>query len=70
MLEPSSPNTVPNQTQPPPQDVIDGEPEFEVSEIIDAKINNRRKKCKLLYLVRWTAMKELTKKPHDPHDQT
>jgi hypothetical protein len=55
MLEPSSPNTIPNRIQsPPPPVVIDGEPEFEVSEILDAKIDNRRKKCKLLYLVRWT----------------
>jgi Chromo (CHRromatin Organisation MOdifier) domain len=55
MLEPSSPNTIPNRTQPPPPPVvIDSEPKFEVSEILDAKINNKRKKCKLLYLVRWT----------------
>jgi hypothetical protein len=55
MLEPSSPNTIPNWTQPPPLPVvIDGKPKFEVSEILDANIDNRRKKCKLLYLVRWT----------------
>jgi Chromo (CHRromatin Organisation MOdifier) domain len=55
MLEPSSANTILNPSQPPPPPVvINSEPEFEVSKIIDTKIDNRRKKCKLLYLVRWT----------------
>jgi Chromo (CHRromatin Organisation MOdifier) domain len=62
MLEPSSPSTIPNRIQPspppppppPPPVVTDSEPKFEVSEILDTKINNRRKKCKLWYLVRWT----------------
>ena len=55
MLEPASPNTIPNRIQPPPPLVIvDGEPEFEISEVLDSKIDNRRKACKLLYLVRWT----------------
>src|SRR3979490_1934239 len=54
MLEPTSPNTISNCTQPPPPAVIiDGEPEFEVTEVLDSKIDNRRKACKLLYLVRW-----------------
>src|SRR3979490_2042352 len=54
MLEPTSPNTIPNHTQPPPPAVIiDGETEFEVTEVLDSKINNRHKACKLLYLVRW-----------------
>ena len=34
--------------------MVDDEPEFEISEILDTKINNRRHTCKLLYLVRWT----------------
>ena len=55
MLEPASPNTIPNRIQPPPPPVIvDGEPEFEISEVLDSKIDNRRKACKLLYLIRWT----------------
>jgi hypothetical protein len=55
MLEPATPNTIPNRIQPPPPPVeIDGEPEFEISEILDSKIDNRRRLCKLLYLVRWT----------------
>ena len=54
MLEPASPNTIPNRIQPPlPPVIIDGEPEFEISKVLDTKIANRRKMCKLLYLVRW-----------------
>ena len=54
-LEPAVPNSIPNRTQPPPPPVeVDGEPEFEISEILDSKIDRRRKTCKLLYLVRWT----------------
>jgi len=54
-LEPSVRNIIPNRVQPPPPPVeIDGEPEFEISEILDSKIDNRRRTCKLLYLVRWS----------------
>jgi hypothetical protein len=53
-IEPVTLNTIPNRVQPPPPPiVIDGEPEFEIAEILDAKIDNRRHLCKLLYLVRW-----------------
>ena len=51
-LEPAIPNTIPNQTQlPPPPVEVDGEPEFEISKILNSKINHRCKTCKLLYLV-------------------
>src|SRR3979490_524737 len=54
MLEPTLPNTIPNYTQPPlPVVIINGEPEFKVTEVLDSKINDRCKACKLLYLVRW-----------------
>ncbi len=54
MLEPAPENTIPERIQPPPPPVlIDGEPEFEISEILDSKIDKRRRLCKLLYLVRW-----------------
>ena len=53
MLEPASPNTIPNRIQPPPV-IVDGEPEFEISEVLDSKIDNRWKACKLLYLIQWT----------------
>lgn len=53
MLEPATPNTIPLRTQPPPPPVeIDGEEEYEISEILDSKID-RRRRCKLQYLVRW-----------------
>ena len=55
MLEPATPNPIPDRIQPPPLPItVDDEPEFEISEILDTKIDNRRRACKLLYLVRWT----------------
>ena len=56
MLEPSLPNTIPNRIQPPPAlIVIDGEPKYEISEILDTKIDRRQWPCNLLYLVRWSS---------------
>ena len=55
MLELAALNTIPNRIQPPPEPVaVDGELEFEITEILDSKYDNRRKACKLLYLIRWT----------------
>ena len=55
MLEPAVLNTTPDRVQPPlPPIMVDDEPEFEISEILDTKIDNRHRACKLLYLVRWT----------------
>ena len=55
MLEPATPNLIPDHVQPlPPQIIVDDEPEFEVSEILDPKIENQQRACKLLYLVCWT----------------
>ena len=54
-LEPATPNTIPNQVQLPPLPVfIDGEPEVEITEILDSKVNQQRCNCKLLYLFHWT----------------
>ena len=54
-LKPAIPNTILDQIQPPLQLVeVDGEPEFEISEILDSKVDRRRRSCKLLYLVRWS----------------
>jgi len=54
-LELAIPNTIPDQIQPPPPPVeVDGEPEFEISEILDSKVDRRHRTCKLLYLVRWS----------------
>ena len=53
-LEPAIPNTIPNRVQPPPPPVeIEGEPEYEIAEILDSKIDRRHCNCKLLYLVCW-----------------
>ena len=55
MLEPTTLNTIPDQVQlPPPPVFIDGEPEFEITEILDSKVDQQRCSCKLLYLVCWT----------------
>jgi hypothetical protein len=54
-LEPATPNTIPNHIQPPPPPVeVNGEPEYEISEILDSKLDHRRRQCQLLYLVRWS----------------
>jgi Chromo (CHRromatin Organisation MOdifier) domain len=53
MLEPAVPNEIPNRVQSPPPPVeVQGELEYEISEILDSKID-RRRSCKLLYYVRW-----------------
>ena len=52
-LELASENPFPSHQQPPPPPVeIDGEPEYEISEILDSKID-RRRASPLLYLVKW-----------------
>jgi Chromo (CHRromatin Organisation MOdifier) domain len=54
MLKLSTPNSVPKRVQPPPPPVIiDEEPEYKISEILDSKLDKRRA-CKLLYLVQWS----------------
>ena len=53
MLEPATPNVIPNRVQPPPPPVeVEGETEYEIAAILDSKLD-RRRACKLLYLVRW-----------------
>jgi hypothetical protein len=57
MLELSTPNSVPNCIQPPPpQVIIDEEPEYEISEILNSKLD-KRQACKLLYLVQLSGYK-------------
>ena len=53
MLEPAFPNEILNcvQSLPPPVD-IEGKLEYEISKIIDSKVDQCRS-CKLLYLVCW-----------------
>ena len=55
MLKPTHENTIQQRIQlPPPPVVIDSEPEHEVSEILDSKINKCWKHCNIIYLVWWT----------------
>ena len=54
MIEPATPNSFPGRNSVPnPPVIIDGEPEYEISLILDSKID-KRCKCKLQYLVQWT----------------
>jgi len=53
MLEPTTSNTFSERIQPVSAPVIiDGEPKYEISQIVDSKID-RRWACKLLYKVIW-----------------
>ena len=53
MLEPAFPNEILKHVQSPPLLVdIEGELEYEISEIVDSKIDKHRS-CKLLHLVCW-----------------
>jgi len=40
-----------------PPILVDDEPEFEISKILDSKLDHRCRAFKLLYLVRWTGYK-------------
>jgi len=58
MLKPATPNTFQQHSKPPPAPVIiDGEPEYEISKIVDSKIDHQRA-CKLLYKVIWLGYKD------------
>jgi len=53
MLEPTTSNTFSKRIQPVPASVIiDGKPKYEISWIVDSKINCQQA-CKLLYKVIW-----------------
>lgn len=55
MLEPEHPSSIPNRVpSPPPPVELEGGPEYEMTEIVDSKIDRRRRACPLLYKVRWT----------------
>src|SRR6266481_8443744 len=55
MLEPAIPNPIPGRVQPPPPPImVDNQPEFEIAEILDSKIDNCHQDCHLLYLVCWS----------------
>jgi len=53
MLKPATPNTFQQHSEPLPAPIIiDGESEYEISKIVDFKID-RWRACKLLYKVIW-----------------
>jgi hypothetical protein len=57
-LEPATLNTILNRIQPPEPPVeVNGEPEYEISEILDSKLDQQRRQCQLLYLVQWSGYK-------------
>ena len=54
MLEPMTPNLILNCIQlPPPPVEINSEPEYEILEILDSKVDKRHRRCNILYLVHW-----------------
>jgi len=55
MLEPATPKSESQLCSTPPLPIMSmDQPEFEVSEILDSKIDNWHHACKLFYLVCWT----------------
>ena len=53
-LKPATPNKILNWSQPlPPPVEVDGKPKYEITEILDSKLDRRRHQCPLLYLVQW-----------------
>ena len=54
-LEPEHPNTFNDRDQPPPPPlIVDRRPEYLIERIIDSKYNRVRRRCQLLYHVKWT----------------
>ena len=61
-LKPATLNTIPNRSQPPPPPIkVDGEPEFEITGILDSKFDHHQRQCPILYLVRWAGYKGTNK---------
>ena len=53
-LEPVPPNTIQNQSQAPsPPIKVNSKPKFEITKILDSKINQCQHQCPRLYLIRW-----------------
>jgi len=53
MLKLATPNSFQQRSEPPLAPIIiDGEPEYEISKIVNSKIDHQRA-CKLLYKVIW-----------------
>jgi hypothetical protein len=61
-LEPATLNTIPTHIQPPPPPVeVNREPEYEISKILDFKLDQRRRQCQLLYLIQWSRYEGMDK---------
>lgn len=55
VLEPHQPSTIPGHSStPPPLIEVEGKIKYEISKILNSKLDHRRQHCQLLYLVRWT----------------
>ena len=55
MLEPATPNMIPDRVQLLPLPIfVDGELEFEIAKILNSKVDQRHCNCKMLYLIHWT----------------
>jgi hypothetical protein len=53
-LEPEFPNSFEDREQPPPPPlIVEGSPEYLIERIIDSKYNRVRRRCQLLYHVKW-----------------
>jgi len=68
LLEPHTPNTIPNRILPPPPPVeVDENLEYEVDEILDSYIDKRRKKHGgLMYRVRWKGYQGIVEETNEP----
>jgi hypothetical protein len=62
LLEPAPSNPLPGQHNPPPPPVVvEGEPEYEVEDIVNSRLFGRNRR--LQYLVKWTGYPEPTWEP-------
>ena len=67
LLEPDHNNPLPGQIKPPPEPVeVDGEMEWFVDEVLDARIFGRWKKLK--YLIKWQGYPDATWEPAEEVD--
>ena len=59
-LKPATPNVIPNHVQSPPLPIkVDGEPEYEITEILNSKLDRCRHQCPLPYLVCWAGYEDM-----------
>src|SRR6266481_9214391 len=62
LLEPTSSSAIPNRVEDPlPLLELDNSDEYQVQQILDSKIDHRRKGSGLLYLVEWKGFNNMAK---------